>query len=312
MVKRQSTSPLPATSFSSACVVNGTRLVVLFAAAAMLGCSDQTIPRPKTDEAFKRKAAERVSIDEAAAYYNYRTVTVKGDRDEMSRKRIVYDYFDGMDAIAVPENQEDAQPDQLLGPDVERRAVIVTTPVLNESELVGRNTWMAWCGGNEGFWDWLATDSLGFIDFVRLLDTRERDQRFDEAGLINEPGMRQANQPSAGEFDLWLDIPEDDRVRKWRQAYVATTFQQIAEGSHKSQIGLKKGPDYDPSQQVELYVGEPDAFKGQGYLYPSDYLREDGKRREDADYGDGGPNYDLKEDSGQSATSRPYECHGRC
>src|SRR5262245_48547234 len=32
---------------------------------------------------------------------------------------------------------------------------------LTPAEVKGRNTWIVWTGGNEAFWDWLATNSFG-------------------------------------------------------------------------------------------------------------------------------------------------------
>src|SRR5260370_1499134 len=33
----------------------------------------------------------------------------------------------------------------------------------------GRNTWVLWSGGNEGFWNWLSQDGYGITDFLVLL-----------------------------------------------------------------------------------------------------------------------------------------------
>lgn len=249
----------------------------------------------KTDDAKKRAIAENVTNAEAAKYYTYRAY-----KDESGKEyRHVPDFFAGMDALSVPvldssgeaENPDgsDSAPGDMLGSQPDplldtladaasnvrlRPETRVQVPELTESERIGRNTWMAWCAGNEGFWDWLCTDSLGFIDLLKLVDSRKRNQRFADAGLINEPGMEQAKSARIEEYGLWLDVPADRRVRIWRSAYVAETFQAIGEGKHKSQIGLlRKGVsgDYDGSP---LYVGAPDAFKDELYRYPSDYLLE--------------------------------------
>jgi hypothetical protein len=60
-----------------------------------------------------------------------------------------YDYFHDMDMVA----------DGHGGP----RALELT-----EDEIKGRNTWLMWCGGNEVFWDWLAGNSYGFMDLLKL------------------------------------------------------------------------------------------------------------------------------------------------
>lgn len=302
------------------------RRAMLACIVAVLGISSGCTPEsdiPETDEARKRSLAEGSSIPEAAEYYNYRTD--KGDDEEPyaanqdRRQRRVYDYFAGMDAISFARDQEgNAVPSQHLQPDQRidrwvpdankpdenepdekevaeaaaseekkppvRIETFVTTPELTENELIGRNTWMVWCGGNEGFWDWLANDSLGFIDLLKLVDSRKRDMRFRDAGMINEPGMRQATQ--AAEYGLWLDLPRDDDIRRWRTSYLTETFTQVLARQHKSQVGLKKGPDYDTTRQQPLFVGDPTKFKGEGYRYPSSYLSEE----DDAEpvYGRGG------------------------
>ncbi|MDQ3624392.1 MAG: hypothetical protein M3463_18185, partial [Verrucomicrobiota bacterium] len=152
--------------------------------------------------------------------------------------REIQDYFKEMDQVARRTTAENGQPKphQLLDklaidppalenpitrpekgdPDFEAKAR------LHDSEVLGRNSWMIWCAGNEGFWDWLATDAFGFIDLLKLIDSRNRAARFRDAGMINEPGMGQA--PAQGEFGLWLDLAGREEVRKWRAAYVAEAF----------------------------------------------------------------------------------------
>jgi hypothetical protein len=80
------------------------------------------------------------------------------------------DVFWQMDQVADPETGE-------LHPlSLDRRAVM------------GRNTWIMWCGGNQWFWDWLATKGVGLLDFLHLIDSRTRDLRFAKTGLWNQPG----------------------------------------------------------------------------------------------------------------------------
>jgi hypothetical protein len=74
---------------------------------------------------------------------------------------------------------------------------------LTTDEVMGRNTWILWTAGNQVFWDRIARESHGLIDLVKTLDSRKRPRRFTEAGLINEPGFRMAENPDV--FGLWLD-----------------------------------------------------------------------------------------------------------
>lgn len=121
-------------------------------------------------------------------------------------------FFQGMDVV-TPDR---VRPDELLDredlkggdhPGPRPQSDIVET----KNEILGRNTWMIWCAGNEQFWDWLAGHSYGFTDLLKLLDSRERSHRFRDRGLINEPGMREAARPD--DNGLWLDVPTVDEAR---------------------------------------------------------------------------------------------------
>ena len=76
---------------------------------------------------------------------------------------------------------------------------------LSPEEIMGRNTWNLWSGGNEHFWNHAAQDSFGLMDLLKMLDNRKfpRGERFIVLGLVNEPGFRAASKPD--EFGLWLD-----------------------------------------------------------------------------------------------------------
>src|SRR4051812_17398292 len=76
---------------------------------------------------------------------------------------------------------------------------------LERDAIRGRNTWVMWCGGNEGFWDWLTQNGYGITDFLILIDSRKRQERFETAGLINQPGFDQNLQKNS--LGLYLDKP---------------------------------------------------------------------------------------------------------
>src|SRR4051794_18261150 len=136
----------------------------------------------------------------------------------------VEDYFRDMDTISEADVAADAWPDQLLDlKDRPKRRV--GPPQLNTSEQLGRNTWMIWCGGNERFWDWLSSNSHGFLDFVKLLDSHDRPTRWKNAGLVNEPGMIPAT--AADQFGLWLDLPADPKAREYRDKYIQAAFEEF-------------------------------------------------------------------------------------
>jgi hypothetical protein len=78
---------------------------------------------------------------------------------------------------------------------------------LSPEEIMGRNTWNLWSGGNQRFWNQAAQDSYGLMDLLKMLDNRKfpRNERFKTLGLVNEPGFqaRAPNEPD--EFGLCLD-----------------------------------------------------------------------------------------------------------
>jgi cytochrome c5 len=76
---------------------------------------------------------------------------------------------------------------------------------LSPQEIMGRNTWNLWSGGNQHFWNRAAQDSYGLMDLLKMLDNRKhpRGDRFKILGAVNEPGFRAASKPD--EYGLWLD-----------------------------------------------------------------------------------------------------------
>ncbi|MBI3864958.1 MAG: hypothetical protein HY290_24045 [Planctomycetia bacterium] len=72
----------------------------------------------------------------------------------------------------------------------------------------GRNTWILWGGGNEGFWNWLAQDGYGFMDFLVAFDSRNRGSRFKRLGVVNQPGFVSNADPAKRVLGLYLDLPD--------------------------------------------------------------------------------------------------------
>lgn len=83
---------------------------------------------------------------------------------------------------------------------------------LTEEEVIGRNSWMLWTGGNERFWNLMSQRGYGIIDLLKLVDSRERGTRFRRLGLVNEPGYRANLEPD--ENGLYLDRPVPGEARK--------------------------------------------------------------------------------------------------
>src|SRR5438874_12346330 len=58
---------------------------------------------------------------------------------------------------------------------------------LSPEEIMGRNTWNLWSGGNQHFWNRAAQDSYGLIDLLKTLDNRKypRGERFKTLAVVN-------------------------------------------------------------------------------------------------------------------------------
>ena len=126
-----------------------------------------------------------------------------------------------------------------------RRAADPTIKPLDVDAVRGRDTWIVWTGGNDRFWDYMANNTFGAFDLLKVLSSNPkvgyckdpkgesfersaysqkskaecdqegaqwfsptRSNRFDWYGLINEPCFEQATKPD--EYGLWLDQRKKD------------------------------------------------------------------------------------------------------
>jgi hypothetical protein len=69
----------------------------------------------------------------------------------------------------------------------------------------GRNTWLLWGGGNESFWGWLTEDGYGLSDFMIMIDSRRRNQRFENMGVMNQPDFEANHNKTI--LGLYFDRP---------------------------------------------------------------------------------------------------------
>jgi mono/diheme cytochrome c family protein len=186
-----------------------------------------------------------------------------------------HNFLKGMDVIAVPEALPDsvpqeqlmkAPPDQLMdvtAPSARKLVDRVSTP----NEILGRNTWMLWCGGNEGFWDWLGTHGYGFTDLLKVIDSRHRAERFNEAGLINEPGMTAATKQD--ENGIWLDVPVDEIQEREKAKVPATIY-----GRSTGVVGLRlfPNPEFKDAAKAnwdsKRYYEDPTYYNNPGLIRP--------------------------------------------
>ncbi len=80
---------------------------------------------------------------------------------------------------------------------------------VRQHAIKGQNTWLVWTGGNDRFWNLLASKySFGTFDLLKIISSHKsqaysRDNRWSYLGLVNEPCYKKAEK--ANEYGLWLD-----------------------------------------------------------------------------------------------------------
>jgi hypothetical protein len=72
---------------------------------------------------------------------------------------------------------------------------------------------MLWGEGNETFWGWLQERGYGLADFLILLDSRRRDHRFKDFGLVSQPGMKAQTDPTKRILGLYLDQADGENIK---------------------------------------------------------------------------------------------------
>jgi hypothetical protein len=81
---------------------------------------------------------------------------------------------------------------------------------LTADEVIGRNNWIVWTAGNDRFWNVITETAFGNFDLLKTISSHpslayDRDNRFHELGLVNEPCFVKPTGPSKDRFGLWLD-----------------------------------------------------------------------------------------------------------
>ena len=159
---------------------------------------------------------------------------------------------------------------------------------LTLDEIQGRNTWMVWSAGNDRLWDWLARESAGAFDLLKIVGSYDpekdpaatpgqreklkqlygfrRENRMARLGLINEPCFEQAKDGDARRYGLWLD--------QWQLACAPDTFE-----NGEKYPGVPAGA---PGQSVSVgsVYGSPSGVLGLR-LFPNPDFRDAAETRWD-------------------------------
>src|SRR5207248_2474538 len=60
---------------------------------------------------------------------------------------------------------------------------------LTQDDIRGRIVWNLWCGDSGLLWDYLAQHGFGTSDLLKTIDSRGRNTRFADIGIMNQPGF---------------------------------------------------------------------------------------------------------------------------
>ena len=116
----------------------------------------------------------------------------------------------GAQCFPTEEHNLFSKVDMQRAPDGSLRSIFDETTGAPEEQVAqairGQNTWLLWSEGNEAFWGWLMEErNYGITDFLILIDSRQRAQRFERAGLINQPEMNAQTDRAKTILGLYLD-----------------------------------------------------------------------------------------------------------
>jgi mono/diheme cytochrome c family protein len=137
-----------------------------------------------------------------------------------------------------------------------------------DSQRLGRDTWIFWTWGNQKFLRKVAvlTGNLSVpvsLDFFRALDSRNRETRFRDLGLVNEPNCYPNNQ--ADEFGFYLDLCRPDPLgyypgtKDYREKYpltypgTTTPVDETHYGRPSGGVGLRlfDNPNFDKKTKFD-------------------------------------------------------------
>jgi len=139
-------------------------------------------------------------------------------------KETEVDVFPGMDGITLPPN----------------------TAHDENAPLRGRIVWNLWVGDSGLMWDYLAQHGFGTADLLKTIDSRRHPTRFQEIGIINQPGFMQASGPD--QYGLFIDVPNpSDPAGKIDQQVDYATY-----GRSSGVIGLRlsDNPKFDAAAKT--------------------------------------------------------------
>ncbi|HVW77593.1 MAG TPA: hypothetical protein VHB45_08260 [Alloacidobacterium sp.] len=161
---------------------------------------------------------------------------------------------------------------------------------LTSDEIKGRNMWLVWTGGNDRFWDLMATSSVGTLDLLKTVSSYpgykySRDNRWNYLGLVNEPCFKKATAPDPQHFGLWLDqrsadCPPDpfENKQKYPGVKIGARGSTVPVGSYYGYptgiVGLRlfPNPDFDAAAakrwDPKRYYEDPSYYNDKKLIRP--------------------------------------------
>lgn len=134
--------------------------------------------------------------------------------------------------------------------------------------LRGRIVWNLWVGDSGLMWDYLSQHGFGTADLLKTVDSRRHATRFQEIGIINQPGFLQATKPD--QYGLFIDVPNpDDPAGRIDQQVDYATY-----GRSSGVIGLRisDNPKFDAAAKAEwMKHVAPDGLNHDFYESPNYY-----------------------------------------
>jgi hypothetical protein len=161
---------------------------------------------------------------------------------------------------------------------------------LDRGDVMGRNMWLVWTGGNDRFWDEISATSFGTLDLLKTISSHptlpySRDTRWRYLGLVNEPCYTKATGPDPNHFGLWIDQRDPScgpdpfaDAEKYPGVRIGARGTTVPVGSYYGEptgiVGLRlfPNPAFDEKARrawnAERYYRDPDYYFSRDLVKP--------------------------------------------
>jgi len=160
---------------------------------------------------------------------------------------------------------------------------------LSRQEIMGRNMWNVWTGGNDRFWDLISATSLGTLDFLKTISSHPtmkygRESRWRYLGLVNEPCYTKATGPDPNHFGLWLDqrdpkCPPDPfaNADKYKGVLIGARGKTVPLGSYYGEptgiVGLRLFPNPAFDEKAKRNWDPERYYRDPKYYFSGDLVK---------------------------------------